>query len=51
MARRKSLFSLLIGGSRRKKSKGFIGSLMSEKSAGVMCGPGGVGARGGKRKR
>lgn len=35
----------------RRKSKGFIGSLMSENSGGVMCGPSGVGARGGKRKR
>lgn len=35
------------GGGRH--SKGFIGSLMSQKSAGVMCGPGGVSTRGKRR--
>lgn len=34
----------------RRSPKGFIGSLMSKKRAGVMCGPGGVSARG-KRRR
>ena len=37
-------------GGRRRKTKGFIGSLMSQKSSGVMCGPGGVSTRG-KRRR
>jgi hypothetical protein len=35
---------------RGRKSKGFIGSLMSEKRGGVFCGPGGVGHRGGRRR-
>ena len=33
-----------------RRSKGFIGSLMSEKTGGKMCGPGGHSTRG-KRKR
>lgn len=33
-----------------RKSKGFIGSLMSTKPAGKMCAPGGVSSRG-KRRR
>ena len=50
MARRKSMFSILLGGSSRKKSKGLFGSLLanqrkSEKRnnshRGVMCSPGG----------
>lgn len=50
MARRKSLFSALIGGSSRKKSKGLFGSLLANQRRtekrnnshrGVMCGPGG----------
>lgn len=50
MARRKSLFSTLLGGSSRKKSKGFFGTLLANQRKtekrnnshrGVMCGPGG----------
>ena len=33
----------------RRKSKGFFGSLMSDKRGGVMCGPGGVSTRGKRR--
>ena len=48
------------GRSYRRKSKGFFGSLLAGQARterrnsshrGVMCGPGGVGARGGKRRR
>jgi hypothetical protein len=36
--------------SHRRRRKGFVGSLMSKKSAGVMCGPGGIGARSGRKR-
>ena len=48
------------GRSYRRKSKGFFGGLLAGQARterrnsshrGVMCGPGGVGARGGKRRR
>ena len=50
MARRKSMFSSLFGGSSRKKSKGLLGTLLANQRKtekrnnshrGVMCGAGG----------
>lgn len=50
MARRKSLLSIMLGGSSRRKPKGILGTLLAgQKSTqkrnsshrGVMCGPGG----------
>lgn len=45
-----ALCRMLPRSRRGRKSKGFIGSLMSEKRGGVFCGPGGVGHRGGRRR-